>query len=422
MTPEEYFKKINAEDKDSIINLQTRKPMDFIPTGSWVLNQIIGDGTMTGKPGGYPRGHIVEILGDESSGKTTCGLSAIVQAQKLGGLGILMDFEQTFHPDYAEKLGVVLDKDKFIVTQPMSFQQGARQIKDMLSMRPPLIVVDSVSAMLPKEFLEGAIDEAGRMGLQAQLMSAFLSIISKYLQECNTCLLFINQLRSVIKKSKWQTGPDEEGSGGRALKFYSSVRLKLRKSTVEKIKVRSKITGKVDEEPTNVTIKASVIKNKIDKPYYSAPVYVRFGEGFDNILSIIELGINLGTIKKAGAFYTFTHNNKQLFKAQGKEQLRQVLNDNSEIFETLRSNLIIKEDAAIRKVYEKLDDNDPDPMEDLLDNVSSSFIEKHKEKKAKKNRAKKGESDETSEDDTTIVVPDNMKNIEETMDDSGETA
>ena len=163
----EYYKKICKEDKETIVNLKNRTPIEFIPTGSWVLNSLIGDGTMTGKPGGFPRGHFTEVFGDESSGKTTLLLSACRQAQELGGIAVLLDFEQTFHPDYASKIGVDLDPKKFIVHQPKHFQQGARQIKDLLALRPAIIVVDSVSAMIPKEFLEGQVDEAGRMGLQA---------------------------------------------------------------------------------------------------------------------------------------------------------------------------------------------------------------------------------------------------------------
>lgn len=384
MTTEEYFKKLNKEDKSSIFDMHNREPINFIPTGSWVLDTIIGDGTMTDKPGGFPRGHIVEVFGDESSGKTTVALSGIAMAQEMGELGILIDFEQTFHPDYAEKIGVNLDKDKFIVSRPNHFQQGARQIKDMLLMKPAIIVVDSVSAMLPKEFLEGNVDEAGRIGLQAQLMSAFLGIISKYIPESNCCLLFTNQLRSVIKKSKYDTGPDEESSGGRALKFYSSLRLKLKKGKVEKIDRKSRITGKKEKEPLNVLTKATVVKSKIDKPFRTAPLHIRFAEGVDNIFSIIELAVNTGVIKQSGAFYSFTENNKQLVKKQGKEQLWQALNDNPQLFEKLQKTLIVREDKYAKEEYaEKEDNNTVDEMDDLLVSVSDKFLEKQQEKNEK---------------------------------------
>lgn len=379
LSRDEYFKKICKEDKETIMDLSKKETIDFIPTGSWVLNQIIGDGTMTGTPGGFPRGHIVEIFGDESSGKTTIGLSAIAKTQEMGGFGILMDFEQSFHSTYAEKLGINLNKDKFIVSRPSHFQQGARQIENMLLMKPPIIVIDSVAAMLPKQVLDADVDESMMVGIHARLMSMLLQRISKQLQASNTCLVFLNQLRAVIKKSKWETGPDEESSGGRALKYYSSVRIKLKKSKIEHIDAISKITGKKEKEPINVTIKASVVKNKIDKPHYSGPIYIRFGEGFDNILSIIELAINLGVIKKSGSFFQF-----DTIKEQGKESFRTALNENPKIFEKLQNSLVIKEDEQIKKEYKDVDDNaPPDEIEDIYDSVAEDFIDKQKKKKEK---------------------------------------
>ena len=246
MSPEEYYKRLSKEDKKAVKDLTEKKKIDFIPTGSWVVNSLIGDGSGLFKPGGFPRGHIVEIYGDESCGKTTLGISACIQVQHLGGLPIWVDYERTFQREYAEKLGLNCDPKKFIFIEPDHFEHGIRMILDSFAMKPWLIVVDSVSAMIPKQFLEGAIDEMGRIGLQAQLMSISLNHLTKYISESNTCLLFTNQFRSVIKKSKWDTGPDEESSGGRALKYYASVRLKMRKSTIERVNVKSRITGKKD--------------------------------------------------------------------------------------------------------------------------------------------------------------------------------
>lgn len=335
---------------------------------------------MTGKPGGVPRGHIVEIFGDESSGKTTFVLSTIKKAQEMGGIGILVDFEQTFHPDYAQKIGVSLNPDKFILVQPNHFQQGARQINDMLLMKPHVIAVDSVSAMLPREFLEGDIDDTARIGLQAQLMSYFLNYISKFLKVSNVNLLFTNQLRSRIKKNKFETGPEEESSGGRALKYYSSVRILLKKSTVEKINIKSKLTGKLDKEPTNITIKAAVVKNKIDKPYRVAPVYIRFGVGFDNIKSIMELAINTKVISKNGSFYLFILNKKTIFKVQGKEQLWNKLNTDVKAFDKLQGCLTIKADDKIQEIYAKSEENIGNDFESMMDNVANDYVQKQKEK------------------------------------------
>jgi RecA/RadA recombinase len=386
LSPADFYKKLTKEDKDAVLDLQNRKGIDLIPTGSWILNYLIGDGTMTGKPGGFPRGHMVEVFGDESCGKSTLAMSAIKQAQDLGGLGVLMDFEKTFHADYAERIGVNTDKNKLVVMQPDYFEAGARFIKDSLLMKPFIIVADSVSAMTPKNLLEGAVDEAGAIGLQARLMSCFLSHISKFLKDANTCLLFTNQLRSVIKKNQYQGGPDEESSGGRALKFYASVRLLLKKSSVEKVAVKSRLTGKDDKEPINVTIKASVVKNKIDKPYRSAPLYIRFGEGIDNILSVIKLAVNTGIIEKKGAFFTFTQGEKELVKVQGEDKLREALSSNEKLFLKIRDSLVIGEDKQVKETYEAMPDEPPagDEMDGMFDQVSKDFVEKQQEKKKKK--------------------------------------
>jgi recombination protein RecA len=392
LTPADFYKKLSREDKTAVLNLQNRKGIDFIPTGSWILNYLIGDGTMTGKPGGFPRGHITEVYGDESCGKSTIAVSAIREAQHLGGLGVLLDFEKTFHADYAEKLGIDTDPNKLIVIQPNYFEAGARFIRDTLLMKPAIIVADSVSAMTPRQILEGAVDEAGGIGLQARLMSAFCSYISKFLKDANTCLLFTNQLRSVIKKNQYQSGPDEESSGGHALRYYASVRLLLKKSSIEKVAVKSRLTGKEDKEPVNITIKASVVKNKIDKPYRSAPLYIRFGEGLDNILSIVKLAVNTGVIKKSGAFFTFSQGDEVLVKIQGEDKLREHLRDNEKIFLKIRDSLVIKEDEQVKETYEGMAEDVP-PLEELassnemdamFDKVSTSFIESQKNKKAKK--------------------------------------
>jgi recombination protein RecA len=392
LTPADFYKKLRGEDKAMLLDLQNVKALDFVPTGSWILNYLIGDGTMTGKPGGFPRGHISEIFGDESCGKSTIAMSAIREAQRLGGIGVLMDFEKTFHSGYAENLGIDTDKNKLIVLQPNYFEAGARMIRDVLCMKPFIIVADSVSAMTPKQILEGTADDAVAIGLQARLMSYFLSYISKFLKDANTCLLFTNQLRSVIKKTKWQSGPDEESSGGHALKFYASLRLLLKKSSIEKVAVKSRLTGKDDKEAVNITIKASVVKNKIDKPYRTAPLYIRFGEGIDNILSLVDLAVNTGLIKKTGSFFTFTEGKETLFKIQGEEKLREHLFNNEKIFLKIQNSIVIKEDEQIKETYAGEADELPpleelqssEEMEKMFDQVSTTYVENQKQKASNK--------------------------------------
>jgi len=385
MTPSEFYSKLAKEDKTSIANLAKSKPIEFIPTGSWVLNALIGDGTGAGKPGGIPRGQITEVFGDESSGKSTLGLSTCRQVQMMGGLPIYVDFERTFHDRYAQALGIDTSPDKFVLIQPNHFQHGAKMINDSLLMRPPLIVVDSVSAMLPREFLEGEVDEAGRVGLQAQLMSAFLSYITKKIdpmQGTNTALLFVNQMRSRIKMNKYDRGPNEESSGGNALKFYASVRIKFLKGLVEMIDAHSAITGKTEKKPVNVQVKAMIVKNKIDRPFMAGPIFIRFGEGFDNYFSIMELAVNIGVIKKAGAFLSFNRGGEEVFKVQGREQLRSLLAKDSKVYQSLRDSLVLKEDEQAKQeaAAEAEDEATGDEMDSILGNVAKSFKNAQKAK------------------------------------------
>lgn len=377
LTPEEFYKKLNRDDKKAMQNLNEKKEINFVPTGSWVINTLIGDGTGTYKPGGLPRGHIVEIFGNESCGKTTLGISACKQVQDMGGIPVWLDFERTFHKGYANQLGLDTDPNKFAYFVPEHFEHGIRLIYQALSMKPMLIVVDSVSAMIPRAFIEGGVDEVGRIGLQAQLMSVSLNYISKFLPDADTCLLFINQLRSVIKKAAWDHGPDEETSGGKALKYYSSVRIKMKTGAIQKVAVKSRITGKEDKEPINVQVKATVVKNKIDKPYFSAPVFIRFGDGIDNISSIIELAINTNTITKKGAFLTLVVDGKTLFQTQGREQLHTLLSEQPEVMKILTAKIVFKQDeeTATIAAAEETDDSTGDPDLDLmLNNASDTFV------------------------------------------------
>lgn len=380
MSPEEYYKKITKEDKDSIIELN-EKSFDFIPTGSWVLNYLIGDGTNQGKPGGLPRAHYVEVFGDESSGKTTMALSACKQVQLAGGLPVFVDYERSFHETYARNLGLNLDKNSFILIEPKNLEHGAKMMADTLLMKPWLIVVDSVSAMVPKAYFEGSVDEAGKIGEQARQLSRILPFFLPHIKKSNTCVLFTNQLRSVIKRNNYQHGPDEETSGGKALKYYSHVRIRFRKSTVDKINARNIVTGKTDKDPVNLVVKASIVKNKVDRPFLSGPIYIRFGEGFDNIMSMIELGINTNVIKKRGTYYVFTHNKEDVFNVQGKEQLRNLLTNNDSIYNLLTSSLTFKEDKQARQ--EAMEEEKVGEKETLSDELEE-MLEGPKEDEDKK--------------------------------------
>lgn len=398
ITPEDYYKKLKKEDREQIVSLKGRSPISFVPTGSWVINSLIGDGTLTGKPGGCPRGHIMEVFGDESSGKTTFGLSVCRQAQLTGLLPIWLDFESAFHHQYAQNIGLNLDSNKFVLIQPDNFEEGAKHINNSLLMKPAIIVVDSVSAMTPRSVIEGEVDEGARIGLQAQLMSGFLSFISKKLRSSGTCLLFLNQLRSVIK-GQYERGPKEESSGGRALKFYSSVRLKFEKGQVQTIEGRSNITGNKEKKPVNLTVRVKTVKNRIDKPYLTGPVYIRFGEGFDNYQSIAELAIAAKIVKKTGAFYTFSKGDEEIFKVQGKEKLRDLLSQEGKEYQELRSSLVFKEDEEVKK--EAQQEEEQDELDNMFSKTTESFQENLQKKNAPEPNSGEDINDDLNENDLT---------------------
>lgn len=386
---EEYLAKLSKEDKKAVRDLNEIRKFDFIPTGSWVLDRLIGDGEGKFKSGGLPRGHMVEVFGDESCGKTTLGISACVEAQRLGGIPIWLDYERTFHKDYAQSLGLDISRNKFVLLEPENFEHGQALLVNVVDqVKPSLIVVDSVSAMIPRAFLEGILDEAGRIGEQARLMSNFLSVITKRISTYSTCLVFINQLRSVIKTSKYDPGPNEETSGGRAIKYYASLRIKMKKGKVTYLTVKSRITGKDEDRPNHIQIKATIVKNKIDTPYYSGPLFIHFGEGFDNISSIIELATNTNVIKKTGAYYKFDSEGKTVFYINGQENLRQFLEGNQDALNLLSSSVRLKVDEEVKSENEVINESIDGSLDkgDLMNLIDDTESEKKTEtKKAKKN-------------------------------------
>jgi len=389
---DEYLAKLSKEDKKAVRDLNKKVTFDFIPTGSWVMDRLIGDGQGKFKSGGLPRGHMVEVFGDESCGKTTTGISACVEAQRLGGTPIWLDYERTFHKDYAQNLGLDIAPNKFVLIEPENFEHGQSLLVNVIDeVKPSIIVVDSVSAMIPRAFLEGILDETGRIGEQARLMSNFLSVITKRISTYSTCLMFINQLRSVIKTSKYDPGPLEETSGGRAIKYYASLRIKMKKGKVDYIKVKSPITGKSEDRPNNIQIKVTLVKNKIDTPYYSGPVFLKFGEGFDNITSIIALADNTRVIKKTGGYYKFESGGETIFYINGRENLRAFLESNPDALNLLSSSVRLKVDEEAKAENDTVADNvDGSSNTEALTNlVDTAPTKKATTKKVKKNAKSK---------------------------------
>ena len=279
--------------------------IEVIPSGCLTLDLALG-------VGGFPRGRIIEIYGPESSGKTTVALHAIAEAQKLGGVAAFIDAEHALDPVYASKLGVNLDE--LYVSQPDTGEQ-ALDITDALvrSSAVDIIVIDSVAALTPKAEIEGDMGDS-HVGLQARLMSQALRKLTAIVNKSKTCVIFINQLR---EKVGIMFGNPETTPGGKALKFYASIRLDIRK--VDTLKDADGAMG-------NRT-KAKVVKNKLAPPFRQAEFDIVFGEGISQEGCIIDMGVQYDIIGKSGAFYSY--NGVKI--AQGREKLRQYLRDNPEV-------------------------------------------------------------------------------------------
>ena len=301
--------------KGSIMRLgeETRVPVEVIPTGSIALDVALGIG-------GYPRGRIVEIYGPESSGKTTIALHAVANAQKLGGIAAFIDAEHALDPEYAQKLGV--DTEALLVSQPDTGEQ-ALEIMDMLirSGAIDIVVVDSVAALVPKAEIEGEMGDS-HVGLQARLMSQALRKITGAVSNTKTTAIFINQLR---EKVGVMFGSPETTTGGKALKFYASVRLDIRR--IETLKDGTDAVG-------NRT-RVKVVKNKMAPPFKTAEMDILYGVGVSREGGLIDLGVEQGIVRKAGAWYTYEGD--QL--GQGKENARNYLKENPDRAEEIEKRI-----------------------------------------------------------------------------------
>ncbi|GBU07034.1 DNA recombination and repair protein RecA [Bacteroidales bacterium] len=288
--------------------------IEVIPTGSISLNSALG-------VGGYPRGRVIEIYGPESSGKTTLAIHAIAEAQKAGGIAAFIDAEHAFDRFYAEKLGV--DIENLWISQPDSGEQALEITEQLIrSSAIDIVVIDSVAALTPKAELEGEMGDS-KMGLQARLMSQALRKLTGAISKTNTTCIFINQLRDKIGV---MFGSPETTTGGNALKFYSSVRIDIRRSTP--IKDGDDVRG-------NLT-KVKVVKNKVAPPFKRAEFDIMYGEGISKIGEIVDLGTDLEIIKKSGSWYSY--NETKL--GQGREAAKECIKDNPELAEELETKIM----------------------------------------------------------------------------------
>ena len=301
--------------KGSVMRLgdEPVEKIEIIKTGSVTLNRALG-------VGGYPKGRVVEIYGPESSGKTTLAIHAIAETQKMGGIAAIIDAEHAFDQFYAKNLGV--DIDNLLISQPDNGEQ-ALEIADNLirSGAIDILVVDSVAALTPKAEIEGEMGDH-QMGLQARLMSKALRKLTGSISKANTCCIFINQLREKIGV---MFGNPETTTGGNALKFYSSVRIDIRRSSA--IKNSDKVIG-------NRT-RVKVVKNKVAPPFQQAEFDIMYGEGISKTGEIIDLGVELNIINKSGSWYSYGDTKL----GQGRDAVKEILVDNIELLEELENKV-----------------------------------------------------------------------------------
>ena len=304
--------------KGAIMRLGSREilvPVSVIPTGSISLDAALG-------VGGFPRGRVVEIFGPESGGKTTMSLHVIAEAQKMGGQAAFIDAEHALDPIYARKLGV--DVDNLLVSQPDNGEQALEIAEALIrSGAVDVVVVDSVAALVPKAELEGDMGEP-TMGLQARLMSQALRKLTAFVSKSRTCLIFINQIREKIGV---MFGNPETTTGGRALKFYSSIRLDIRR--IQAIKEGDKVVGS--------RTRGKVVKNKVAAPFREAEFDILYGEGISREGDVIDLAVERGLIEKSGTWMSY--GGERL--GQGRENARLFLKENVAVCEKL--------EAALRK-------------------------------------------------------------------------
>ena len=288
--------------------------MEVISSGSVTINRALG-------VGGFPKGRVVEIYGPESSGKTTLTIHAIAECQKAGGIAAFIDAEHAFDQFYAKALGV--DVENLLISQPDNGEQ-ALEIADNLirSGAIDLVVIDSVAALTPKAEIEGEMGDS-QMGLQARLMSKALRKLTASINKANTCCIFINQLREKIGV---MFGNPETTSGGNALKFYSTIRLDIRRST--QIKNGDEVVG-------NRT-RVKIVKNKVAPPFRLAEFDIMYGKGISKLGEIIDLGVEFEIIKKSGSWYSYGDTKL----GQGKDSVKDLLMDNPELSDELEKKVV----------------------------------------------------------------------------------
>ena len=277
------------------------KPIEVISTGSLIVDKVTGIG-------GIPKGRITEIVGNESVGKTTLALSVAKNAQKQGLTIAYLDYEHSLDPDYVKALGIDTKNDTFLVFQPNDLEEGDHIVNEVLlpNQAADLIIIDSIAAMNPRELFEKTSDQTLTIGAQARGINKFLLKATKLLNENNITMLVVNQLQTKISTGFGpMSGPQEESKGGKALRYYKSLALNFTRIGSGKGTAFNEITGKNEQMEIYNKVKVKCTKNKVASPFKTGELYVRFGLGFDNSLSLLEGGSATGVVQKSGTTYSY---------------------------------------------------------------------------------------------------------------------
>lgn len=342
----EAIKVIEKEyGKGAIMDISSENPIkvEAVSSGSLAIDSALGIG-------GYPKGRIVEVYGPESSGKTTIALHAIAEVQKTGGIAAFIDAENALDIEYAKALGVDFTPGKFFLSQPDSGEQALDIAEKLiLSGAIDIIVIDSVAALVPKAEIDGVMG-ANHIGLQARLMSQALRKLTGQINKANTIALFINQLR---EKVGVMFGSPEVTTGGRALKFYSTVRIDVRKGEA--------IKG-ADSEILGNRTKIKIVKNKVAPPFKVAEVDIMFGEGISKIGETLDFAVDLDIINKSGSW--FSYNGERL--GQGRENVKKVFEENEELYNEIYG---LVRDEIMNKAGKKNDSVDEEESNDNIDEL-----------------------------------------------------
>jgi recombination protein RecA len=392
-----------AKAKSAILKTTKQKPLQpslsplgFVSTGSFPVDMLIGGSPTKDGKGlicpGFPRRRITEVYGPESSGKTTLLIHSMIEAQRGGGCAMFVDFEHALDHAYAKALGLSYDEDKLLVYQPDCMEEGFKMMFVGVAAGFDIIGVDSVAAMVTKDEMEKGFDENEIIGIVPRKFSSVLRKFVLWLQKYprladnkevsdpehpGTALVFVNQTRSMINTGGGMSrGDNENTSGGKALKFYSYLRLRTSRIKSEFVKRKDSMTGKTRSFPYGNVTNVKVVKSKLDaKQGHSTQMFIRYGVGIDDYLSVIETGVAHKLIKREGAYYVLLDQ-----KWQGKDKFRQFLIENPKVFEALRGKLVQAVNASVGDVGSDLEEDDElleglDEDEDIINEVVEEIEE-----------------------------------------------